>query len=337
VLRACDLVGAISPSLNQSFGDLSPSDTISPKICKHLTSLMVQVFSTKESASLVPYQSLETTIRNVLFRLVDPALQTFDSTKSLSRALNMLMVRIIDNCEPNATFRCLLLILREVSVQPSAFDNGNVQTKYCELVMKCLWKITKVIPNFLNAGLLHVDLLLLEINAFLNAAPPTFWKQKTSETGNPQADMPLRTVKTILHELVNVLNDRVIQFTNILPESQSHTVNYLRQMLLNVKKKSGTDPTRTAPQTEAVDFCSQLDAIFAQIADKEETKLGIQRLYDIQKKYPSILPLVNEKLSKTGSYFQGYIRRGLSSMEEKAVTVSSGTAAKLETAPRSSE
>jgi hypothetical protein len=34
-------------------------------------------------------------------------LQNLDATKSLPRALNMLLVKMIDNCETNKTFRYL--------------------------------------------------------------------------------------------------------------------------------------------------------------------------------------------------------------------------------------
>jgi cytoskeleton-associated protein 5 len=315
-LLSKDLVGSIFPSVNSAYNNLNHTDTLRPRFCKYLTSILIQVFSTTNGSCTVPYESLELTIRAVLFWLVDPALQIFDSSKNLSRSLNMLMVRIIDNCEPNSTLRALLLILREVSVQ-NELSSTDIQVKYGELVMKCLWKITKVIPSFLESGTLLVDLLLLEINSFLNSVPPQFWKHRILETGNSQADMPLRTVKTILHELVNALNENVMQFTNVLPEAQNHTTAYLRQMLLNVKKRS----TAVVPKQE-IDFSSRLDSIFVQIANKDETKFGIQRLFEIQKKYPSIIPLVNEKLSKTGTYFQGYIKRGLVSMEEKVTTSS---------------
>jgi len=126
--------------------------------------------------------------------------------------------------------------------------------------------------------------------------------------------MPLRTVKTILHELVNIAGNDILQFLSILPE-QSHTTHYIKQMIQSVKRKGAFD--KPSIKLDQLDFSSQLDAIFGQIADKEETKIGIERLHAIQKKFPSIMPLIEERLAKTGSYFQGYIRRGLVSLDEQ--------------------
>ena len=320
LLKNIDVVGIVNPLVDATFSQIVSNPTYSPRFAKHLISSLLQIFGTKESAIFVPYLSLEACIKNIILRLVDSNLQQSDSTKTLPRALNMLMVRIIDNCEPNATFRALLLILKDGSVSDENWRNArDIQKKYTELAMKCLWKITKVIPSFLTAGSLHVDLLLLEINGFLVAAPPQFWKQKTSNEKDSPLDMPLRTVKTILHELVNHLGDGINAFLTVFPE-QNHTTAYIRQMLQSVKKKSGVPVTTPAiiPSARSdIDFASQLDEIFSQIADKQDTKLGLQRLFELKSKFPSISPLVEERLAKTGSYFQGYIRRGLQSLEER--------------------
>lgn len=46
--------------------------------------------------------------------------------------------------------------------------------------MKCLWKITKLLPNWLDEDInqVDVDLLLVDFHAFLKAFPRQYWKQK---------------------------------------------------------------------------------------------------------------------------------------------------------------
>jgi cytoskeleton-associated protein 5 len=105
IIKSRDIVGIVNPLSNNAFASVNANNLLSVKLCKHFTSIMVQIFSTKESATKVPYDSLEECIRKILFRLVDPCLQTLDSSKTIPRALNMLMVRIIDNCHPNFTFK----------------------------------------------------------------------------------------------------------------------------------------------------------------------------------------------------------------------------------------
>ncbi|KAJ2997979.1 Microtubule-associated protein, microtubule dynamics during spindle orientation [Globomyces sp. JEL0801] len=329
VIRSRDMVGIIIPIMNNTFTNLTANDVPTNRLCKHLTSILIQIFSSKESTNYVPYESLENAVRTILLRLVDPTLALADVSKNLSRALNMLMVRVIENCEPNTTFRVLLQLLREGSLNDDSFfmSSTAIQNKFTELVMKCLWKITKLIPNFLNNDQLQVDSLLVDIHIFLEAAPPHYWKQKSANNHNLHSDMPLRTVKTIMHELVNVLQDNVLESAITLPnQSSNYTINYLRQMILSVHKKKGGPTTvqnitstvsKSSPDDKQLEF--MLDQIFNQIADKKETKLGIQRLYDIQKQYPHILPMVEEKVAKTGSYFQGYIRRSLANLSQEEV------------------
>ena len=78
--------------------------------------------------------------------------------------------------------------------------------------MKCLWKLTKQLSNNLQiTGRISVPELLSEVHSFLTALPPIEWKMRSNE-GLAFQDLPLRTVKTILHEIVqycgiDVLND----------------------------------------------------------------------------------------------------------------------------------
>ena len=45
--------------------------------------------------------------------------------------------------------------------------------------------------------------------------------------------------------------------------------------------------------------------------DKDQTKSGIYDLFEFQKRHPYANGLVEQVLSSTGAYFQGYVRRGL--------------------------
>jgi cytoskeleton-associated protein 5 len=319
VIREKDLVGIITPLLGATFEQLSDSEQIKSRLCRHFVSVLVHIFSSPESATLVPYPSLEECIRKILFGLVEPRLQSIDSSKNLSRALNMLMVRLIDCCAPNYTFRALLRILKESAIKDMVnnLSEDQVQKKYIELGMKCLWKVTKLIPVYIRDNRLSVDDVLLDIDEFLNDAPPAYWKRRIQQTGDPHIDMPLRTVKTILHEIVNVLGEVVISHAQILKNHESnYTLAYLRQMLVSFDRKQQQVAKEkvSEPSLEVL-----LDQIFAQIANKDQTKIGIQRLHELRIADPSIEPIVQKKIDSTGFYFQGYIRRGLTNLEQEGL------------------
>ena len=64
---------------------------------------------------------------------------------------------------------------------------------------------------------------------------------------------------------------------------------------------------------------SKLDEIFEQIRNKELTRIGIQNLYQFQKQNPNFDVLNEGQFKLAGSYFQGYIQRGLNLLVEEEI------------------
>jgi cytoskeleton-associated protein 5 len=105
IIRTVDIVGIIISVSQTAFSNLSTKEPLTLRLCKLYTSILVQIFSSNEASKFVPYSSMEQCARKVITYLVDPDLQNLDTTKSLPRALNMLLVKMIDNCETNSIFR----------------------------------------------------------------------------------------------------------------------------------------------------------------------------------------------------------------------------------------
>lgn len=124
--------------------------------------------------------------------------------------------------------------------------------KYEELVMKCLWKIVKTIPNW--ATELDYDAILLEVHNFFKDYPSTWWKRRKSDT-------PLRTIKTILHSMTRIKGNSILNhLTQIKNTNESELQSYLMRLitvstffkLLSVNRggnKSGNQLDRTVIQT----------------------------------------------------------------------------------------
>lgn len=103
--------------------------------------------------------------------------------------------------------------------------------------MKCLWKLAKTIQDSLRSNTLNPDELLFEINRFFIATPPTEWKRRATEKV-PLGEMPLRTVKTLLLELVNGLGDAIFHHLTLIEDPQRSSVYpYLHHMLEACRKK----------------------------------------------------------------------------------------------------
>ena len=318
-----DIVGKLNIHLFSAINNLATNNILGARLCRHFIAVLVSIFNSESSSVLVPVDSLEDLVRKLLYKLVDPDVQKFDTTKNLVRTLNMLMVRIIENSKPNSTFKILLKILRDSSLKSVIqIDETTMalETKYTELVMKCIWKITKVIPQYISDGKLDTESLLVCVDEFLNEAPPSYWKRKVQETGNNHSDMPLRTTKTILHELVNILGQDITYYKAV--KEGSHLQVYIKQLLANaVRKKNkelGTPGKPGVSHDQALE--TTMNLIMQKISSQNETKQGLQELFDLTKRHP--INVINDRVEKESTYVQDYIKRGLVRLQANAASTS---------------
>lgn len=85
----------------------SPEPATLLRLCKHLVNVLVQMFSNKTLAVELSRDTMHQLLSELLARLIDPALQQNlgEHGSQLVRALNVLMLRILDNCDKNRVFR----------------------------------------------------------------------------------------------------------------------------------------------------------------------------------------------------------------------------------------
>jgi cytoskeleton-associated protein 5 len=77
------------------------------------------------------------------------------------------------------------------------------EAKVAELVLKCVWKLARNIPNDLQRGLIDPVELLPTLETFLQTIPPNDWRQRAANKV-PCGDMPLRTIKVIIQHIVGM-------------------------------------------------------------------------------------------------------------------------------------
>ena len=70
------------------------------------------------------------------------------------------------------------------------------------LFVKCLWKLTRKIPEILTN--INVEDLFLDLDKFF-----TFY---TSLPSTPTDETPFRTVKTIIYHIINIMGAKVLLF-----------------------------------------------------------------------------------------------------------------------------
>jgi len=100
--------------------------------------------------------------------------------------------------------------------------------KFTDLLMKCIWRNVKMLPERSNE--LNYDAVILEVHEFMLALPSTWWQNRPSDT-------PMRTIKTILHNMAKVKGNAILQHLNQIPtHSELHTY-LIRILKVEILKK----------------------------------------------------------------------------------------------------
>lgn len=94
------------------------------------------------------------------------------------------------------------LLLQIVKPFPSSGTSPESQeAKVAELVLKCVWKLARSIPQDLEKAVLDPVELFPAIEHFLQSVPPNEWRARATNKV-PCGDMPLRTIKVIIQHVV---------------------------------------------------------------------------------------------------------------------------------------
>ena len=231
-------------------------------------------------------------------------------------------MKLLDKLQRNVAYRVLIRMLEEAFRTPPTNDD-----RYPEMVMKCLWKLTKQLPANIQNGEVDVLLLLQDIDHFLSYLPPMEWKGRVAQK-LAHGDLPFRTIKTILHEAVITLGERIIPLVRSLPNtSQSFVTSYVRVMLsanqldvsaLDEKVQVANVHPVVVPVEKLFDLAAletELGDICSKICSKPNTRAGLAELYELQRRYPQAGEQIDAYLQTLGSFFYKYIKRNLVQLE----------------------
>ena len=105
-----ELVNALALQIRFSYTKLEPQSHTLIRLCKHLVNALVLLFSNKELAVSVSQEYLTRLLQELAHRLLDPNLQVLECGQQLSKALNVAMVKVLENSDRNATYRQVYII-----------------------------------------------------------------------------------------------------------------------------------------------------------------------------------------------------------------------------------
>ena len=155
--------------------------------------------------------------------IIEPAMEESPEGKQVSRQVNILTTDIVKHADQGAMMCALLQQLHScISSSPHAGDS-----KFTEMVMKCLWKQTRGLAAIVNE--LDVDHVLLEAHKFLRDFPKEYWSDKK--------DVPFRTVRTIVYMLADTQREDVLSHLSLIPcVEETESFRYLSRILKELIK-----------------------------------------------------------------------------------------------------
>jgi len=223
------------------------------RVYKHLLNTQLQLLTKKKVAQKISLQTLQLLIQELLKALMQLQLISSSEVDPLKQAVNFLIHKILEDSDRTRVFTTLLRLLRIAPILP----HDSILGKETELVIKCLIKLTKILPTTIDSVIL--DSLFNDIHLFFVARPPMTWKGKN--------DMAFRIVKMMIHEIVKLKGDSVFQYLSRVPThykpapilmsylevllNKNYDPNFLFELDIQTPRSIDTTPDTVLQQTNA--------------------------------------------------------------------------------------
>ncbi|XP_023239725.1 cytoskeleton-associated protein 5-like [Centruroides sculpturatus] len=321
------LMGALQYRLahNKHMADenICKADVIRLYRCVSMT--LLSLFDHKTLAKRASRDVLRDLIPHLITVMLDTRLNELQEGPQVVRAINVLTVHILQRSNPTHVMSALIKLLHD------CVGSLNASERFTELVMKCLWKMLRMMGNYIDE--LNVDRILLDLHVFLKTYPSSYWRDRPSDT-------PIRTVKTVLYTLVKYKGEDITKHLMLIPNRQdSDLVIYLQKLIYmrkdgDLKTGSGTKTSssshfdnqpetgtggskksKNSPMRLSKSTHESLAEIFKKIGSKEHTKEGLMELYEFRQKHPQAD--IEPFLQRSSEFFQDYIRKGLETIDQE--------------------
>ncbi|XP_067640412.1 protein mini spindles isoform X4 [Eurosta solidaginis] len=277
-----------------------------------LLSILYSFFHSKSLGKTLSVACIKNLMSALLNLMADQKLNTGDDGQ-YNKVINGICLKVLDKANFTNLNCALIRLLRETCPVAGL-------PKFTDLLMKCIWRNVKMLPERTNE--LNYDAVILEVHEFMLALPSSWWQTRPSDT-------PLRTVKTIIHNMAKVKGNAILNHLNQIPShSELHT--YLIKILKNLAKEGhipSASPQRSASAKDvhgkriSNQTHETMSQIFKLISDKETKQQGLLKLYEFKVQNPGIDLMTF--LKGASPSFQKYIEDGLTEIE-RAVAQSGG-------------
>ncbi|KAI4883752.1 hypothetical protein NFI96_024676 [Prochilodus magdalenae] len=178
---------------------------------------------------------LKDLVHALLTLILDPRYQQNSAGEfQLNRSFHVVLSTLFKMADPTNTLSALLMLLQE------AFTSSSCSPEFSDMVMKCHWRMIKLLPEKIEV--LYLDRILLDIHNFMKLFPKEMLKQKPN-------DMAHRTVKTLLHTLYRLVGPKIMDNLSLIENrSESEVEAHLKRAM----KHSIPAPSQTSKDSENI-------------------------------------------------------------------------------------
>ncbi|XP_055456684.1 cytoskeleton-associated protein 5 [Psammomys obesus] len=268
---------------------------------------MISLFQIESLAREASTGVLKDLMHGLITLMLDSRIEDLEEGQQVIRSVNLLVVKVLEKSDQTNILSALLVLLQDSLLATAS------SPKFSELVMKCLWRMVRLLPDTINS--INLDRILLDIHIFMKVFPKEKLKQCKSE-------FPIRTLKTLLHTLCKLKGPKILDhLTMIDNKNESELEAHLCRMMKHSMEQSGSKCEKeTEKGASRIDEKSSkakvndfLAEIFKKIGSKENTKEGLAELYEYKKKYSDAD--IEPFLKNSSQFFQSYVERGLRVIE----------------------
>uniref|UniRef100_A0A8C7NJC5 TOG domain-containing protein n=1 Tax=Oncorhynchus mykiss TaxID=8022 RepID=A0A8C7NJC5_ONCMY len=209
---------------------------------------MLTLFGVARLAREASMGVLKDLVQGLVTVLLDPRIEESQEGQQLIRSVNMLLRRLFETSDQTNILSALLVLLQD-SLLSSA---GS--PKFSELIMKCLWRMIKFLPDTISS--LTLDKILLDVHNFMKLFPKDrLRKLKT--------DMPHRTLQTLLHTLCRLAGPTILDHLSLIEDKTESELEAHLKRVVNLF---------TGSLSLMTDDAEVLGEIFKKISSKENSK-----------------------------------------------------------------
>ncbi|XP_060098733.1 cytoskeleton-associated protein 5-like [Heteronotia binoei] len=262
---------------------------------------MVSLFQVDSLAQETSAGVLKDLLNILITLLLDSPVGDLPEGQEVTQSINLLMTKVLERSDQTRILSSLLGLLGESLMASASL------LAFSEVVAKCLWKTSKLLPQ--TIGSVNLDQILLDVHIFMKAFPEGKLKQC-------QSHFPHRALKTLIHTLCKLKGAEILDHLLLIQDrGESELEAYLGKLVRPSEEQDRGDREKENSLPTEGKVNTTLADIFKKINCKETARAGLEELYGYKKQHPEAD--LEPFLKNCSLLFRSYVKHGLAVIESE--------------------